>query len=562
MSGEYDYDALGRKTAETVHYPDFSKTHEKTWHANGRQASLTALDGTTYGFSWDSADRMQALTIPGQGVIGWTEYEWHQPTRIEFPGGTVREETFDGLQRHQTIQVTSETGQVLMDYAYTWDETGNITEKATEHGIYHYGYDDIDRLTEAEYPTFSAEEWTYDPLGNRITDAKTGEEPWQYNDNNELLSSVEYSHEYDDNGSLIAEYHPDGTLYRTFDYNAETRLSAVRDPNGELIAEYLYDPFGRRVKKTVYDPPGQNPETTWYVYSDQGLMAELDETGQETDFYLFPPDGLWSTDPILRKSSSSYFYYQTDHLGSPQQLIDGTGAVVHSREMRAFGEVSATGMEDRWRFPGQLHSAETGLYYNYFRDYQPSTGRYVQIDPIGLRGGINTFGYGRINPIRLVDPRGLAPWDPDFWEGQLGQISSGTNCWGYAIDRPFEKGNPGGASGFGSQSCARLIANAKSEGLIEPDPEGQCGGRCPKGHYKVQVFLSDEFWGRRDFHWYRQDDDDHWSHKRGSQYPSRTDASGNVLICPKEQDRDYGDGGRNYSAYCGTLCVPDRRSRR
>ncbi|QOC21580.1 RHS repeat protein [Wenzhouxiangella sp. AB-CW3] len=407
MSGEYSYDALGRKSAETVNYPDFSKTHEKTWHANGRQASLTAPHGTTYNFSWDEADRLQSVVIPGEGVIAYSEYQWHQPARIEFPGGTVRENTFDGLQRHTGIRVTNESEQTLMDYAYTWDETGNITEKATEHGPYRYDYDDIDRLVEAEYPTFDPEQWTYDPLGNRITDARTGEQEWEYNDNNELLSSVEYTFEYDDNGSLIAEYHPDGTLYRSHEYNAETRLTAVRDGQGELIAEYTYDPFGRRVKKTVYDPPGANPETTWYVYSDQGLMAELDENGSQLDFYLFPPDGLWSTDPIFRRSESSYFYYQTDHLGAPQQLIDRTGNLVHSREMRAFGEVAQSGMEDRWRFPGQLESAETGFYYNYFRDYEPGTGRYVQSDPIGLLGGLNTYAYVRGNPVLYSDSLGL-----------------------------------------------------------------------------------------------------------------------------------------------------------
>ncbi len=96
------------------------------------------------------------------------------------------------------------------------------------------------------------------------------------------------------------------------------------------------------------------------------------------------------------------FYTHTNHLDTPQVITDGNKAVVWSADYEPFGETNITvnTLTNNLRFPGQYFDAESNLHYNYFRDYNPNDGRYMQSDPIGLRGGINTYSYAQINGVR------------------------------------------------------------------------------------------------------------------------------------------------------------------
>ncbi len=90
-------------------------------------------------------------------------------------------------------------------------------------------------------------------------------------------------------------------------------------------------------------------------------------------------------------------------------MVDSTGTVVWAADYKPFGEATITvsTITNNLRFPGQYYDVETGLNYNYYRDYNPMTGRYIEADPIGLKGGLNLFAYAKGSPIKWVDPRGL-----------------------------------------------------------------------------------------------------------------------------------------------------------
>ena len=128
--------------------------------------------------------------------------------------------------------------------------------------------------------------------------------------------------------------------------------------------------------------------------------------------------------------------------------------------MQPFGQadVQTEQVTNNLRFSGQYYDAETGKHYNYYRDYNPSTGRYLQSDPIGLQGGLSTYGYVYQSPLNYVDPYGLAvylcsqpalgiPWNPidhqwiktDTIEAGMGPTKSNCgNAGNQSGDRPGE----------------------------------------------------------------------------------------------------------------------------
>ncbi|MEX0619325.1 MAG: RHS repeat-associated core domain-containing protein, partial [Pseudohongiellaceae bacterium] len=103
------------------------------------------------------------------------------------------------------------------------------------------------------------------------------------------------------------------------------------------------------------------------------------------------------------------YFVHNDHLGTPQRITDESQSIVWAGSYEPFGEVEETvaNIENNVRFPGQYEDGESKLHYNYFRDYDPTTGRYVESDPIGLNGGINSYEYAIGNPVTIEDYFGL-----------------------------------------------------------------------------------------------------------------------------------------------------------
>ena len=181
-------------------------------------------------------------------------------------------------------------------------------------------------------------------------------------------------------------------------------------PDGRLVS-YRYDPFGRRTSKTVAGV------TTCYTYSDEGLAAEYDGNGTWQKSYGWKPDSLWGTDPVYQRTATGLYYYHNDDLGTPQRLSDESGNIAWSAGYTAFGNATVdpilSSIDNNLRFAGQYFDLETGLHYNYQRFYDPGTGRYTQVDPIGFFAeDVNLYRYVGNTPQSAVDFTGLKSCKP------------------------------------------------------------------------------------------------------------------------------------------------------
>ena len=397
-TGSYTYDDLQRKLTETIDYGSFSKTYGYSYYANGLKQSFTAPDESLVSYTYDAGNRLSSVNIPFTGQITYNTYDWNSPARITLPGGSATDYGYDPLMRIKTIQASDPAQNPVMTREYTYAPSGNITDKATEHGTYAYGYDELYRLTSADNPTIDDEAYTYDALGNRLTSAATTGN-WGYNTNNQLTGYDAVSFTYDDAGNLTSK--TAGTDETVYSYDIEDRLVRVEDGTGGVIAEYYYDPFGRRLWKDVAGT------RTCFGYADEGLVAEYDAAGTQLRAYGYAPGSAWSTDPLYLNEADTYYWYQNDHLGTPQKITSTSGAVVWSATYDSFGncQVGTQTVTNNLRLPGQYYDAETGLYYNWHRYYDPTTGRYLTTDPV--EEGLNLYSYCFNNPVNLIDPEGL-----------------------------------------------------------------------------------------------------------------------------------------------------------
>jgi RHS repeat-associated protein len=219
-----------------------------------------------------------------------------------------------------------------------------------------------------------------------------------------------------------------------YQYNVWGKLTAVQTKtNQQTIATYQYNALGERIMASyptaTHNQQANTNQTRYYVYDKKKRIAELDEAGNVIQQYLYvnqTPVALINT-PIASSDTNQegVIAIHTDRRHAPMMATDEQGKVIWQAEYDAWGKViPETLREERGnqntlkinlRLPGQWQDQATGLYYNYQRDYNPDTGRYLTPDPLGFPDGADPYAYVNNDPLNKLDPLGLYQIDVHYY---------------------------------------------------------------------------------------------------------------------------------------------------
>lgn len=420
------YDRLGNTTRKYQVTQGSSYNIVMSYTLANRLATLAYPNGLVLTYGRDPLGRISSITANGAGLPGNTAvvnnvtyWPFSGPRALTFGNTSTLTHNRDSDYRIAQVQ----SNALNLTFGFDWQ--GNIIDAgpAGSRTRLQFSYDSMYRLQQVDLVGNQYAGYTYDRIGNRLSalDSKGSVRSYSYDYSTQghrlkHIAGNDKDRSYDANGNTTSMVLPISEKDVYLSYNARNRLERVsqaqpQEPNKAIqwVVNHGYNAIGERVHRDNVEL--DDPSRHFVYFGGPTLLYERDPSEASDTAYIYVENM-----PVALVRGGALFYIHTDHLDTPRAIVDTSGTVqwkwgfaASNGESNAFGEAppETSSFEFNMRFPGQYHDSSTGLSYNYFRNYESATGRYVESDPIGLRGGIATFSYATQSPLRFADKRGL-----------------------------------------------------------------------------------------------------------------------------------------------------------
>jgi RHS repeat-associated protein len=403
----------GQFLISQIQFEPFGAAQSWVWHLDtGLQAHQRVFDTSGRIVRYPLASVVRDITYNAVDRISSYSH-LDRATGLQTAGALALNQSFGYDELGRIVNVTNGSGTQTAEWGYGYDANGNRLAASFRSNTgaafqtrNHTVASNSNRLEAMDNP---ARSFGQDPAGNTIADtqlqpAAAGPNP------------IRWTATYDLDGRLVA--------MRTTPYS--TSPGSVT-----TTTNYGYNASGQRVIKqtqSVQTCTSANVCSTalptnvgaFHVYGLQGeLLGEYSlGTGAAIREYIWlqgmPVAVVVNDASNPAPSTTQTMFIHADHLNTPRVVLNKAGQMRWSWLAEPFGNNSESNNPQglgafsfNLRMPGQYFDAESGLSYNWNRDYDAGVGRYTQSDPIGLRGGINTYAYAEGNPISNTDPTGL-----------------------------------------------------------------------------------------------------------------------------------------------------------
>jgi len=416
----YTYDNLNR--LKQIRYQDGSTVSFTLDAGNRLKKIVDSLNGTI-DYTYDDFDRITSSTT-AKGAVNYTYYANGLRKTMTVSGQPTLRYTYDDGNRPTRIDQDAgpSNNNVAQSVRLAYDKADRRTQTTLPNGMtVNYGYDDAGQLTNIVYKDGQGTQigdltYRYDAAGRRIgmggsfarvTLPNSTSADGLVDKANRLTSWNGQTLTYDDNGNLTS----DGT--NSYVWDARNWLVQIKDGSGQITASFSYDALGRRQSKTV------NGVSTGYLYDGPNIVQELNGVAVDNSLPAnvranYISGGL---DEVFAQlsgmgASAKVISYLSDAIGSTIRLTDSAGNKLVDYTYDAYGNTTAdTPVNNPFQYTGRENDGN-GLYFYRARYYAPAYARFIQSDPIGFEGGINTYGYVGGDPLTFVDPFGLMKLPP------------------------------------------------------------------------------------------------------------------------------------------------------